>query len=43
MRRQDVRNTTTRLTGRADRRFNAGVDVANPIHDLVFRYLVHDV
>ena len=31
-----------RLTGRADRRLNAGVDVANPIYDVVFTYLMQD-
>ena len=30
------------MTGRADRRFNAGVDVANPIYDVVFKYLMQD-
>ena len=30
------------MTGRADRRFNAGVDVANPIYDVVFTYLMQD-
>ncbi len=31
-----------RLTRRADRRFNAGVDVANPIYDVVFKYLMQN-
>ena len=30
------------MTGRADRRLNAGVDVANPIYDVVFKYLMQD-
>ena len=30
------------MTGRADRRLNAGVDVANPIYDVVFTYLMQD-
>ena len=31
-----------RLTDRADRRLNAGVDVANPIYDVVFTYLMQN-
>ena len=35
-----------RLTGHADRGFNAGteagMDVANPIYDVVFKYLMQD-
>ncbi len=31
-----------RLTQRAGRRFNAGVDVANPIYDVVFTYLMQN-
>ena len=31
-----------RLTGHAERRFNAGVDVANPIYDVVFTYLMRN-
>ena len=30
------------MTRRADRRFNAGVDVANPIYDVVFKYLMQN-
>ena len=30
------------MTGRAERRFNAGVDVANPIYDVVFKYLLQN-
>ena len=30
------------MTRRADHRFNAGVDVANPIYDVVFTYLMQD-
>ena len=31
-----------RLTSGADRRFNAGVEVANPIYDVVFKYLMQN-
>ena len=30
------------MTGRTERRFNAGVDVANPIYDVVFKYLLQN-
>ena len=30
------------MTGHAERRFNAGVDVANPIYDVVFTYLMRN-
>ena len=34
--------TDRRLTGRADRGSNAGVDIANPIYDVVFKYLMQN-
>ena len=30
------------MTGRAGRGFNAGMEVANPIYDVVFKYLMQN-